>query len=87
MLTTRVNEPAPGIVPEPAGTNPEERQHRQPQAHGTPPLAQGRMDSFFGKRTTSQTVQEELVGAPGRKKPKKVKEQREANDGPREPGR
>ena len=69
-----LNEPAPGVVPEPAGTYPEERQHRQPQAHGTPPLAQGRMDSFFGKRTT---VQEELVGPPGRKRPKKFKEQKQ----------
>ena len=75
-----LNEPAPGVWRRARARrhiNPEERQHRQPQAHGTPPLAQGRMNSFFGKRTTPQTVQEEIVAAPGRKKPKKVKASRE----------
>jgi hypothetical protein len=74
-----LNEPAPGVVPDPAGPDPGERQQgARAQPAQQAQAAQSRMDSFFGKRTTEpNTNEEELVGAAGRKRAKKTKELQE----------
>ena len=70
-----VNEPQPGVEPEPAGPDPQEPPAGAPQAQRATQAerCQPGIRTFFGDRTTPAAP--ELVGAPGRQRPKKQKTQ------------
>ena len=64
-----VNEPHPGVVPEPAGPDPRER---RPQPGPQRAQGQPRLQTFFGIGA-ADPAEPPLVGAPGRQRAKKQK--------------